>query len=438
MWSRVGASAPRWWTAQRRCIASTRVVRCDRGGKSLKDEALTGMASSSAASDITDYHAMASSLDDERGSDAGSAADRYQGDGDDEFAVSSRSARATVQRTDSIEKLRKLLKRRATAYISQREAMREFLVSDAELCELDFIERGNPYDESAPTVRHFSRQDVILKAIERWGSLRAMELEKERQLIAKRSRRLRKRASLVAKTGDKQKQQLMESDTVVNTALVGNLVLSVVKIGAFCFTGAGAMLSEGIHSICDFSNQVSLFFPFDCITGFSTHFIIIIIFVKKQYLLRVGARRSKQVPDARFPYGYSPDRYIFGLMSGVGIFFLGCGVTTYHGVSLLINPHALDPETLQIALGALAFSAVVESYTLHVAFSQVRAAAIASKMDFWQCVASSSTPHSRPLSRPLAVSSSLSLSFHSSTHPSFLPFPPRCSVSPVAQIRERR
>ena len=155
-------------------------------------------------------------------------------------------------------------------------------------------------------------------------------------------------------------------------------------------------------------------------------------------MLRVGARRSKQVPDARFPYGYSPDRYIFGLMSGVGIFFLGCGVTTYHGVSLLINPHALDPETLQIALGALAFSAVVESYTLHVAFSQVRAAAIASKMDFWQCVASSSTPHSRPLSRPLAVSSSLSLSFHSSTHPSFLPFPPRCSVSPVAQIRERR
>lgn len=297
MWSRVGASAPRWWTAQRRCIASTRVVRCDRGGKSLKDEALTGMASSSAASDITDYHAMASSLDDERGSDAGSAADRYQGDGDDEFAVSSRSARATVQRTDSIEKLRKLLKRRATAYISQREAMREFLVSDAELCELDFIERGNPYDESAPTVRHFSRQDVILKAIERWGSLRAMELEKERQLIAKRSRRLRKRASLVAKTGDKQKQQLMESDTVVNTALVGNLVLSVVKIGAFCFTGAGAMLSEGIHSICDFSNQVSLFFPFDCITGFSTNFIIIIIIFVKTVL--ASCRRSALEASAR-------------------------------------------------------------------------------------------------------------------------------------------
>ena len=60
-------------------------------------------------------------------------------------------------------------------------------------------------------------------------------------------------------------------------------------------------------------------------------------------MLRVGARRSKQVPDARFPYGYSPDRYIFGLMSGVGIFFLGCGVTTYHGVSHAQSPSR--PET---------------------------------------------------------------------------------------------
>ena len=323
--------APLWYrgttVVARRFVSRARAARAPRDPVAPTPVVSTG-------TDQTDYSSNAlleewSVEDGAAGSDDGkehSRPSRSEGEG-----------RGMMARTDSIEKLRKLLKRRATAYISQREAMREFLVSENELCELDYIERGNPYDESAPTVRHFSRQDVILKAIERWGSLRAMELEKERQVIAKRARIMRKRASRAqssAAPGSAESAKLLDSTSVVNTALVGNLVLSFVKIGAFFVTGAGAMLSEGIHSLCDFSNQ---------------------------YLLRVGAGRSTKAPDARFPYGYSPDRYIFGLMSGVGIFFLGCGVTTYHGISLLLNPHVLDTETLKVALGALGISGVVES-----------------------------------------------------------------------------
>ena len=46
--------------------------------------------------------------------------------------------------------------------------------------------------------------------------------------------------------------------------------------------------------------------------------------------------------DASHPYGYATDRYVFSLISGVGIFFLGCGVSTYHGISGLITPHNIE------------------------------------------------------------------------------------------------
>eukprot|EP00750_Incisomonas_marina_P026463 INCI591.2.p2 GENE.INCI591.2~~INCI591.2.p2 ORF type:complete len:292 (+),score=55.38 INCI591.2:1057-1932(+) len=90
--------------------------------------------------------------------------------------------------------------------------------------------------------------------------------------------------------------------------------------------------------------------------------------------VKVGVRRSSRTPNYDHPYGHASERYIFGLISGVGIFFLGCGVTVYHGVTLLLEPaHAI--ESLPIAFGVLAFSGLVESYTLFVAWRQVRQAA---------------------------------------------------------------
>ena len=82
--------------------------------------------------------------------------------------------------------------------------------------------------------------------------------------------------------------------------------------------------------------------------------------------VQVGVRASSRIPDTLHPYGHAQERYIFGLISGmhvdvyvwsvddtsettvlttffcvtktgVGIFFLGCGVTIYHGVSLLLE-----------------------------------------------------------------------------------------------------
>ena len=40
-------------------------------------------------------------------------------------------------------------------------------------------------------------------------------------------------------------------------------------------------------------------------------------------------------------YGWSRARYVYSLISGVGIFFLGSGVSVYHGISDLFSPPVL-------------------------------------------------------------------------------------------------
>ncbi|WP_298867519.1 cation diffusion facilitator family transporter [uncultured Gimesia sp.] len=119
----------------------------------------------------------------------------------------------------------------------------------------------------------------------------------------------------------------------VVAALIGNGVITVVKGFTFLITGSGAMLSETIHSVADFLNQL---------------------------LLLIGLVRADQAPDHRFEYGYAGERYVWALISAVGIFFLGCGVTIYHGVQSLFHPPALEMGEMKWAIAALLFALVID------------------------------------------------------------------------------
>jgi len=119
---------------------------------------------------------------------------------------------------------------------------------------------------------------------------------------------------------------------------VGNGSLTVIKFFAFAITGSGAMFSESIHSLADTSNQALLF---------------------------LGIRQSEKPADALFHYGYGADRYLYSLLSAVGIFVLGCGVTIYHGIHGLIEPPTLEPSWIPFAILAISF--VVEGYVLMAA-----------------------------------------------------------------------
>lgn len=44
-----------------------------------------------------------------------------------------------------------------------------------------------------------------------------------------------------------------------------------------------------------------------------------------QILLRIGVLKSLQGPTTQFNYGYLRDRFVWSLISAVGIFFLGAG-----------------------------------------------------------------------------------------------------------------
>jgi zinc transporter 9 len=39
-----------------------------------------------------------------------------------------------------------------------------------------------------------------------------------------------------------------------------------------------------------------------------------------------GAAQARREADMEHPFGYAPEQYVWAMISGVGIFFLGCGV----------------------------------------------------------------------------------------------------------------
>jgi len=59
----------------------------------------------------------------------------------------------------------------------------------------------------------------------------------------------------------------LEINSIFRT-LFSNLTVTVMKFGAYFYTGSAAMLSEAIHSLADFANQVikRVVHPLDIIT----------------------------------------------------------------------------------------------------------------------------------------------------------------------------
>lgn len=128
------------------------------------------------------------------------------------------------------------------------------------------------------------------------------------------------------------------SKLAVSAAIGGNAILTAAKFVAFLVSGSGAMLSEAIHSFADTLNQA---------------------------LLMIGVVRSGRPPDRRFPDGYGAEQVVWALISAVGIFFLGCGVTVYHGVHSLLHPGELG--ALGWAIAVLGFSFALDGAVLVLA-----------------------------------------------------------------------
>ncbi|KAH0849900.1 hypothetical protein HID58_095981, partial [Brassica napus] len=94
----------------------------------------------------------------------------------------------------------------------------------------------------------------------------------------------------------------------VTTALWCNFLVFSLKFGVWWTSSSHVIMAEVVHSVADFANQA---------------------------LLAYGLSSSRRAPDALHPYGYSKERFVWSLISAVGIFCLGSGATIVNGVQNL-------------------------------------------------------------------------------------------------------
>jgi len=123
--------------------------------------------------------------------------------------------------------------------------------------------------------------------------------------------------------------------TSVLVAVVVNFFITIAKYVGFALTGSPALLGEAIHSTADVGNQV---------------------------LLWVGIKVSERSADPEHPYGWGSARYLWNLKSAMGIFFLGCGVTMWHGIEAF--HHWLEGTGHDAGGSAIGFWILVGSFVL--------------------------------------------------------------------------
>jgi zinc transporter 9 len=144
---------------------------------------------------------------------------------------------------------------------------------------------------------------------------------------------------------------------VVLSAVAVNAANFCIKLTGWIYSGSSSLFSEAVHSFADTCNQLILAF---------------------------GLHQSLKRPNPEHPYGYSNMTYITSLISGVGIFCFGTGVSWYHGIMCFYDPQPI--ESLNWALLLLLGSALSESGTLIMAYMDTKQNAQKLGLSFWDYV----------------------------------------------------
>ena len=144
-------------------------------------------------------------------------------------------------------------------------------------------------------------------------------------------------------------------------ALLANLGIAASKFVAAAITGSSAMLTEGVHSVVDCTNQL---------------------------LLMWGRRQSKKPPDKYHPLGYGRELYFWSFVVAVLVFSLGAGVSIYEGIIHISHPEAAVSPI--VAYGVLAIAFLLEGWSTLEAFKEFRASK--GKLGWFQAIRRSKDP----------------------------------------------
>jgi cation diffusion facilitator family transporter len=111
-------------------------------------------------------------------------------------------------------------------------------------------------------------------------------------------------------------------------ALAANLAIAGSKFVAAAITGSSAMLTEGVHSVVDSTNQL---------------------------LLMWGRHAAKRPADQFHPFGYGRELYFWSFVVAVLVFALGAGVSIYEGIIHLHYPHPTESPMVGYIVLLVAF-----------------------------------------------------------------------------------
>jgi cation diffusion facilitator family transporter len=111
-------------------------------------------------------------------------------------------------------------------------------------------------------------------------------------------------------------------------ALLANLGIAVSKFVAAAITGSSAMLTEGVHSVVDSTNQL---------------------------LLMWGRHASKRTADKLHPFGYGRELYFWSFVVAVLVFSAGAGVSVYEGIVHILHPEPAVSPVIAYAVLLIAF-----------------------------------------------------------------------------------
>ncbi|CAM9511217.1 unnamed protein product, partial [Choristocarpus tenellus] len=131
--------------------------------------------------------------------------------------------------------------------------------------------------------------------------------------------------------------KVQKSIKTVKVALAGNLAITLAKFLSYWHSGSSAMLSEAVHSLVDSGNQA---------------------------LLLVGLHTASTAPDKRHQYGYGKSVYFWSLISALGTFWMGAGISLRHSIQDLLHPTMLVHKVSWETWGVLGFGFVVDGYVL--------------------------------------------------------------------------
>jgi len=134
------------------------------------------------------------------------------------------------------------------------------------------------------------------------------------------------------------------SKIAVFAAILGNLIIAVIKFIAAALTGSSAMISEGIHSLVDTGNG-----------GLVLH----------------GLKKARHPSDESHPFGYGKSLYFWTHIVAISIFGIGGGMSVYEGISHIrhVAPTTElgDPTAAYLVLG---ISLLVECGSFTVAMKE--------------------------------------------------------------------